>query len=216
MLAGNDVDLGLLGEQWLGSAKGLRHVIGVFPGTGIGGAIIKHGILYLGTHGAAAEIGHMIVDINGPLCSCGNHGCLEALAGRWAIERDIRQAIKNKEKSKYLKKFNIKNKTIKSKILKEGLRIHDPIITRVMTKASYVLGKACVSLNHIFNPQAIIFGGGIIEACGSYMIPIIRKTVDEDPFFAKFNQCKILPSLLGDDAVILGAVKLIKDRLSKK
>lgn len=216
ILAGNDVNLGLLGEQWMGSARGLKNVVGIFPGTGVGGAVIIDGKLIFGTQGAAAEIGHMIIDINGPNCSCGNQGCLEAVAGRWAIERDIRHALKNKEKSKFLKKFNIKNKVIKSKVLKEGLRIHDPIITRVMTNAASSLGKACISINHLFNPQAIIFGGGIMEACGDYVLPIIRKYVDHDPFFAKFNQCRILPSILKDDAVILGAVALIKRHVESR
>ncbi len=80
----NDVNCGLLGEQWLGAARKTKNVIGLFPGTGIGGAIVLDGKIVTGSHGAAAELGHMIMDIKGPLCSCGNHGCLEALASRWA------------------------------------------------------------------------------------------------------------------------------------
>ena len=76
----NDVNCGLLGEQWLGSARRSKNVIGLFPGTGIGGAIMIDGKLITGTQGAAAELGHMIIDFKGPICSCGNYGCLEALA----------------------------------------------------------------------------------------------------------------------------------------
>ena len=95
----NDVNVGLLGEQWLGAAQNTKNVVGLFPGTGIGGAIIINDKLFPGSHGAAAELGHMLMDPDGPLCSCGNRGCLEALASRWAIERDIREAIKNKKVS---------------------------------------------------------------------------------------------------------------------
>jgi len=70
------------------------------------------------------------------------------------------------------------------------------------------LGRASVSLNHTFNPQAIIFGGGVIKACGHFILPIVIKEMNADPFFKKFNTCRILPSKLGDDAVILGAARL--------
>ena len=91
---GNDVNVGLLGEKWLGRGKKFDNIIGLFPGTGIGGAIIINGRLYAGAFGGAGELGHMIVQQNGPLCSCKNHGCLEALASRWAIERDLKEAVK--------------------------------------------------------------------------------------------------------------------------
>ena len=81
----NDVNAGLLGEAWLGAAKGLDHVVGIFPGTGVGGAVIADGRIFLGAQGAATELGHMIMDINGPVCHCGNRGCLEAMTSRWAI-----------------------------------------------------------------------------------------------------------------------------------
>src|SRR6185295_17436549 len=82
---GNDVNVGLLGEKWLGRAKKYDNIIGLFPGTGIGGAIIIHGRLYAGAFGGGGELGHMIIDRKGPMCHCKNQGCLEALAGRWAI-----------------------------------------------------------------------------------------------------------------------------------
>ncbi len=94
----NDVNAGLLGEAWLGAARGLSHVVGIFPGTGVGGAVISDGKLLLGAQGAATELGHVIVSIDGPLCHCGNRGCLEALTSRWAIERDIRLAVKAGQK----------------------------------------------------------------------------------------------------------------------
>ena len=209
--AGNDVNLGLLGEQWLGAAKNIDHVIGLFPGTGIGGAIIINGQLILGNQGAAAELGHMIMEINGPKCTCGNEGCLEALASRWAIERDIRAAIKKGKKTILAKKIN-SDKPIKSRLINEALKARDPLVTKLITKASLVLGQACVSLAHIFNPQAIVFGGGVIEACGEFMLPIIRQTAYADPFFKKLKRCTIVESKLKDDAVILGAVALIISR----
>jgi glucokinase len=206
----NDVNAGLLGEAWLGAARGLGHVVGVFPGTGVGGAAICDGKILLGAQGAATELGHMIVDINGPLCHCGNHGCLEALASRWAIERDIRALIKSGRRSVVLAMTNGQLATIKSRILKDALAKNDAVVKKVLTQAAVCLGKASISINHIFNPQAIVFGGGIIKACGDFMLPIVDKTMHADPFFKKFNFCRILQSKLGDDAVTLGAVRLVQ------
>ena len=206
---GNDVNLGLLGEAWLGAARGLRDVVGIFPGTGVGGAALIGGHLVLGTQGAATELGHMIMDVNGPVCHCGNYGCLEALTSRWAIERDIRALVKAGRKSRVMAMTGGDLSMIKSRILKEALAQNDAVVKTVLTNAAGHLGKAAVSLNHIFNPQAIVFGGGVIKACGQFMLPIIGKTLAADPFFKKFNACRILPSQLGDDAVPLGAVRLV-------
>ncbi len=211
VVAGNDVNLGLLGEQWLGAAKKVKNVIGLFPGTGVGGAIIINGKLLIGTQGAAAEFGHIIMCADGPACSCGNHGCLEALTGRWAIERDIRASVKQGHKTLITKLTDGKLTSIKSKFLKAALKAQDPLTTQVMTKAAHFLGLACINLRHIFNPELIILGGGVIEACGGFLLPIINKTFHADPFFAKIDRCQISASKLGDDAVILGAVALAKE-----
>ncbi|MBI4309409.1 MAG: ROK family protein [Candidatus Omnitrophica bacterium] len=205
----NDVNAGLLGEAWLGAARGLIHVVGIFPGTGVGGAVITDKKLLLGMQGAATELGHMIIDLNGPLCHCGNRGCLEALASRWAMERDIRALVKAGCKSAIVKLTGGKLSTIKSRFLKEALAQNDPVVKSVLAKVAGHLGKASVSINHIFNPQAILFGGGVIKACGQFMLPIIHQAVHQDPFFKKFNSCRILQSKLGDDAAPLGAVHLV-------
>jgi len=207
---GNDVNLGVLGEKWLGAGKKAKNLIGIFPGTGVGGGIIANGQLLIGAHGAAAELGHIIMDRNGPLCTCGNQGCLEAMTGRWAIERDIRQAVKNKHKTIITKLSSGKLDVIKSRMLREALDKKDPLIIQIMTKVSKTLGLACVSIRHLFDPEIIIFGGGVIEACGDFMLPIIKKTTEKDPLFSKIPKCKIVESQLGDDAVLLGAVALVR------
>jgi len=208
VIMANDVNAGLVGEAWLGAAKGLSQVVGLFPGTGVGGAVITDGKLLLGSQGAATELGHMIMKVDGPLCHCGNRGCLEAMTSRWAIERDIRLAVKAGRKTAILKLNNGKLNMIKSRILKEALIKNDPVVRSIMTQAAVNLGRASVSLNHIFNPQAIIFGGGVIKACGSFILPIVDKEIKADPFFKKFNACRVLASTLGDDAVMLGAARL--------
>jgi glucokinase len=205
---GNDVNLGILSEKWLGAAKKAKNAIGLFIGTGIGAGIIADNHLVTGSHGAAAEIGHMIIQNNGPKCSCGNTGCLEALAGRWAIERNIRQEIKKGKKTIITKLLNKKSDNIKSRFLRKALQLHDPITSAILQDAAKQIGIACISIRHIFDPEMIILGGGVIEACGDFILPIVRKTVQKDNFFPETFGCEITLSKLGDDAVCLGAVAL--------
>jgi glucokinase len=207
-VVGNDVNVGLLGEYWLGIARRRESVIGIFPGTGIGGAVMVGGRLLAGAHGAAGEFGHMMMDPHGPKCHCGNKGCLEAFAGRWAIERDVRARLRKGKKSKLLKG---KLSPIKSKLLAKGIAKKDPTVLFVMTRAARMLGLAAVSLRHLYDPELMVFGGGVIEACGDFILPIVRKAVKADPFFQRLGDCEIAASALGDDAVLLGAVALIKN-----
>ncbi|MCG8430851.1 MAG: ROK family protein [Candidatus Omnitrophica bacterium] len=205
---GNDVNLGVLGEQWRGAARRFRNVVGLFPGTGLGGGVIIQGELLTGSHGAAAELGHMIVDPAGHRCTCGNKGCLEAYVGRWAIQRDIRKAVRKGKKTIISKLTGGDLTVIKSKVLAKALGKKDKVAVSVMRKASRMLGVGCLNVRHIFDPEIIILGGGLMEACGDFILPIVRKAVRNDPFFAHLKPCAVEPAALQDDAVILGAVRL--------
>ncbi|OGX07616.1 MAG: hypothetical protein A2Z88_01760, partial [Omnitrophica WOR_2 bacterium GWA2_47_8] len=212
IFVGNDVNLGLLGEKWKGVCRNSKNIISLFLGTGIGGAIVLNGELYIGEHGAGAELGHVTLNMNGPKCTCGNKGCLEAHAGRWAIERDIHHAIRSGKKTVITESFKGGLKRIKSKMLSKALSKKDRVVTHIITQAVVALGHGCISFNHMFNPEMIVLGGGVMEACGGFILPIIRKIVHADPFFKKLPPCKIVESQLGDDAVILGAVAMCKSK----
>lgn len=207
---GNDVNLGVLGEKWLGAGRKAKNIVGLFPGTGVGGGIIVDGNFIAGSHGAAAELGHILIDPAGPQCTCGNIGCLEAVAGRWAIERDLRAALKKGKRSIISDLAGKDLKQIKSSTLAKALKAKDPLVTKIMSNAAEALGKACVSLNHIFDPEMFLFGGGVVEACGDFILPIIEKTIRKDPFFARLSTPKVVAAKLGDDAVMLGAVAAVR------
>jgi glucokinase len=213
---GNDANLGLLGEKWIGAGRKVQNIVGIFPGTGIGGGIIVDGHFITGKDGAAAELGHISVDTNGPHCTCGNQGCLEAFAGRWAIERDIRAEVKKRRKTVLTRLAGKDLKQIKSGALAEALKKRDAVTTKVLTKAAQMLAKSCISLNHVFNPDMFLFGGGLIEACGDFLLPIIENALKNDPFFAKLASPKIARAKLNDDAVMLGAIALIRQKLNLK
>jgi glucokinase len=213
IVLGNDANLGTLGEKWLGAGRKADNVIGIFIGTGVGVGVINDNKLLMGYNGAASEVGHMIVNPEGPLCSCGNRGCLEAYAGRWAIERDIKAGLNSGRRSIVPDLIDGKIRLIKSKILAKSLEKNDPLVKEVLTGSSEILGLACISLRHIFDPELIILGGGVIEACGDFMLPLIRKTAYKDSFFRGLKEYRIIISKLGDDAIILGAVALVSGRI---
>jgi len=205
---GNDVNMGTLGEYWLGAARSAESVVGVFPGTGIGGGIIVNGQLLRGRREFGGEIGHMIMDLDGPKCGCGERGCLEALASRTAIERDIRLAIEEGKKTILTEWIEGDAAVIKSGVLKRALDEKDKLVTKVMRRASEIVGKACLSLRHVLDPDVIVLGGGLVEACADFMLPIIQKVVAKDTLKSPRPGSDIRLAALGDDSVVLGAVAL--------
>lgn len=209
---GNDANLGLLAEKWLGVGKKANNLVGLFLGTGVGGGIIIDGELYTGAQGAAGELGHMIVDLDSPVVNAGLFGTLEGLASRRGIERQIREAVRSGKETILKSLAGGRLTTIKSKVLRKALNKKDPVTMEVMNHLCFVLGKTCISLRHIFNPDMIVFGGGLIEACGDYILPRVRKISDQNPFLAGIDKCAIVQSQLGDDAVIYGAAALLGPR----
>ena len=217
VFAENDVNVGVAGEHALGAGRGMRELVGIFVGTGIGGGIISRGELYLGARGAAAEVGHMIVQVDGPVCGCGNRGCIEAMASRTAMERDVRAAIRAGQKSCVLKLMEERGKDrMTSSIIQRALKRNDPVMRQVMKRAEYFLGMAVASVVNLLDPQGLVIGGGIVERLGESFVEPIRKTAYEN-FLRRHDaeKVKIVAGTLGDNAGALGAVVLARKRLQK-
>jgi glucokinase len=217
VFAENDVNVGVAGEHALGAGKGTKEMMGMFVGTGIGGGIISRGELYLGMRGAAAEVGHMIIQADGPQCNCGNHGCIEALASRTAMERDVRAAIRAGKKSCVLKLMEERGKErMTSSIIQRALKKNDPVMHNVIKRAQYFLGIAVANVVNILDPECVVLGGGVTERLGEEFVAPIRKTAYEN-FLRRHDadRVKILPGTLGDNAGGLGAVVLARKRLKK-
>ncbi len=213
----NDVNVGVAGEHALGAGQGAQELVGIFVGTGIGGGIIFRGQLYLGSRGAAAEVGHMIIQVDGPLCGCGNHGCIEALASRTAMERDVRAAIHAGQKSCVLELMEERGKDrMTSSIIQRALKRNDPVMRKVMKRAQYYLGIAVANVVNLLDPECVVMGGGIAERLGESFVGPIRKTAYEN-FLRRHDaeRVKIVSGTLGDNAGPLGAVVLARKRLEK-
>jgi glucokinase len=215
VLVENDVNVGVAGEHALGAGKGAQELVGIFVGTGIGGGIISGGRLCLGARGAAGEIGHNVLLVDGPKCGCGNRGCAEALASRTAMERDVRAAVRKGEKSIVLKLMKERGKErMTSSIIQRALRKHDPVMRKVLKRAEYYLGILVANVVNTLDPECVVIGGGIAERLGESFVAPIRQTAYE--YFLRRHDAervKVAPGLLGDNAGPLGAVVLARQRL---
>jgi glucokinase len=207
----NDVNVGLVGEHALGAGRGAKNVVGIFAGTGIGGALI----LDEGSRGGAGEIGHTVLTVDGPLCGCGRRGCAEALASRTAMERDVRAAIKAGRSSNVLKIMKKKNKErMTSSIIAAALKKDDLVMREVMSRAQFYLGILASNAVNLLDPECVVIGGGIAERLKDSYVDPIRETAYE--YFlrpADRDRVRILPGRLGDNAGALGAIVLAKQRL---
>ena len=205
-IIGNDGNFGAYGEAWLGSARRTRSALYICVGTGIGGGLVRRGKLWRGSRDAAGEIGHMNMQLDGPLCGCGSRGCFEAIASRTAIERELREAVAAGRKTMLLDLTGGDLSVIRSGMIRKALDAEDELVCEVVRRTSEVLGHACVNVRHLIDPEVIVLGGGVVEACSDFIMPIVEHIVGMDPMPGAREGGRVLLSSLGDDAVVLGAV----------
>jgi glucokinase len=210
----NDVNAGVYGEFNAGAGRGARDVVGVFVGTGIGAGLILDGRLYRGATRNAGEVGHIIVSVDGPRCGCGNRGCLEALASRVAITRDVRRAIKRGRKTVLARHLKEETDLLSSQMLKGAYDNRDEVAVKVMNRSAKSLGVGLGSLVNLLGPEMIILGGGVIEAMGSEFIKRIDRATRKVAFEICARDLRIVKAELGDDAGVIGAALLAREAVS--
>ena len=193
-----------------------RHVVGVFIGTGIGGGIIVDGKLYSGFNGTAGEIGHMVIEVGGPKCNCGNRGCFEALASRTAIFRKITAAVKDGEKTLLTDMLGPELNDLRSGDLRKAIRKGDAFVEKIIEEAAEYTGIAVANLINILNPQTVVLGGGVIDALGDEMMAIIVETAEDYVMNGTSKDIEIVASKTGDDAGIIGAAVLARKVAKEK
>lgn len=215
VLIENDVNLGAIGVHNFGNSKGKKNVLVVFVGTGIGGGIIIDGKLYRGTSMTAGEIGHMIVQPEGPQCGCGQSGCFEAIASRTAIVRDLIPKLKKKKRGYLVKTFK-KSGQIKSRVLAAALEKGDSDTVKIVDKSCDVIGQVLASINNLMNFEMIVLGGGVMEAMGRYMLPKIKESFSKYTLKDPAKHVRIVESRLGDEAAIYGGLALAEEFLGIK
>jgi glucokinase len=209
----NDVNAGLWGEFVAGAARGYRDVIGIFPGTGIGGGIIIDGALYRGKGGRAGEIGHITVQSDGRRCGCGNHGCLETVASKTAIARDLAILAMNGQSPVLAAAGATDITLVKSGLIRKALDAGDPGVVEVVEQAAYFLGIGMAAMVNVFDPELILLGGVLVEKLGSRFVEPAERSMRRRAMPALLEGVGVAEATLGDDAVIVGAADLAGTRL---
>jgi glucokinase len=215
VLVDNDVNIGLVGEHVYGAGRGTLHMAGIFVGTGIGGGFIMDGKPYYGARGAAGEIGHIIVSPHGRRCRCGREGCVEAYASKTAMEAMVREQIDAGRHSIVLDLMRQKDKDgLTSSVVADALAAQDAVMAEVVQTAQYYLGLLTANLVNAFDPEVVVFGGGLATRLGeSFLEPIARTARQHYLQQQGAERIRIVPAFLGDHAGTIGAATVAKRRL---
>jgi predicted NBD/HSP70 family sugar kinase len=230
VLLNNDANLGALAEGRYGAALGASNFIYVKVGTGIGCGLVIDGKIYRGSSGVAGEFGHFTVDRNGPLCACGNRGCLEAVAGAPEI---VRQALnagyrphglsnRNGQAETPLMAFPNGAKSLRSdhslddeidvaEVIEAALQ-GDPACVFAVTQAAERIGVALAGLVNLVNPSVITMYGSVARA-GDLLLDPLREAIHERSLLAASQAVRVRTSALGDSAVALGAATMVIDAI---
>lgn len=209
----NDVNVGTLGEHTYGAGQGIENIVGIFVGTGIGGGIIMNGKLFHGASKTAGEVGHIIVKEGGPKCGCGNRGCLEALASRTAMAKSFKKAIKKGKKSVVTKLTDGDLNSIRSGVLAKAVDAKDKLTKKILNRTTKYLGVGIGSIVNFLNPEMIILGGGVVEALEDSFVDNIRNAAKKYALPGTLDGVQIVKAQLGDNAGVLGAAALARQRI---
>ena len=214
----NDANAALFGEQQFGAARGYREVVGVFLGTGIGGALIINGHLYRGASGGAGEIGQTFLALPSFSDFETSRQKVGALVGRNAIASEAGFLLLRQKCPHLLKEIGYNVKKIRSGALSRAIRAGDVALEELIRSRSRWLGVALANVVNILNPEMILLGGGMMEAMGKIILPEVRHEMEAYALKPLAKVVKVVPSKLKDNAVILGAAKMAYEvlKMSKK
>ena len=202
---GNDANVAALGEWLFGSGRGADHFVYVTVSTGIGGGVIVDRSLLLGRKGIAGEVGHMVVQAGGPRCSCGNEGCWEALASGTALGRRATEAIAAGEPT--ILRDAASEGPVTAVHVALAAAANDPLAQRLMEREGELIGLGLVNILHLFSPEVIALGGGVMKSA-SLLFPAMRRVVAERAMTV-YQDAHVELATLADRTGVLGAAALI-------
>jgi len=205
----NDANCATYGEYWVGAGRGVRSLVGVILGTGIGGGIILDGKLWHGATDAAGEIGHTTVNFAGRRCACGNYGCVEAYASGPNIAARAREGLEAGAESVLTGLVGGDLARITAATVYEAVVEGDEYATEVMTETARILGAGIASLINTLNPEAVVIMGGVTRA-GDVLFHPLRGEIRRRSFKVSADACQILPAALPEAAGVVGAAGLCK------
>ncbi len=208
----NDVNIMALGEQRAGDGVGVDHFIFVKIGTGIGAGIVSNGKIHRGSDGCAGDIGHICVDKQGPVCRCGNTGCLEAMAAGPAIVEKALQAARNGSSPLLSQMLEANGGTLRPEDVNAACREGDEAALEIILSSGQMVGDVLASLVNFFNPSHVFIGGGISNF-GNRLLVAIRRAVLQRSLPLATTHLSINFSRASSDAGIIGAVALALEYL---
>jgi len=211
----NDANAAALAEHRLGAGRGLNNLIYITVSTGIGGGMIIDGELYQGTDGSAAEIGHMIIKIGGPVCKCGKRGCFEAMASGTAIARLAQKRLRRGDKSIMPGLAHDKVGDVTAQLVAEAARKGDALARAVIEESAGYLGIGVANLVNLMNPQMIIIGGGVSKM-GEMILRPTRRSMKANAIELPARTVRLVRPRLGVDAELTGAALYARDMLRAK
>lgn len=201
----NDVRAAAYGEWLYGAGKNCSDFVCLFIGTGIGGGIFSGNRLLTGTSNTAGELGHMTLDLNGPLCTCGNRGCLEALASGWALTRDAREGIqKDRRRGRVLLQLADAIPQVNTYHILRAAKEGDPLSVEIVQNALDAIAAGCVNIVNVFNPQKLILGGGLGLALPG-LAAYVSQRVQKYALKTASKPLSVLEAHLGAEANVIGA-----------
>lgn len=199
----NDANAAAYGEWWVGAGREVDTMILFTLGTGVGGGIVIDDELYLGPDETAGELGHMIINFDGPECPCGNRGCIEAYAGAKAIRRELKKAIAEGVKTK-IEIPEGDEDDFGTLVVYEAAKEGDELAIRLFRDVGRYLGIAAATMINSLNPEMIAYGGALSNA-EEFIFDELRKTALANSFQTPGERVKIVKATLGNDAGIIGA-----------
>ena len=208
----NDCNLSTLGVHEAEFGGKPKSLVGIFIGTGIGAGLMLDGRLYSGFNRTAGEIGHMVLEVGGPKCACGNKGCFEALASRSAIFRKIQSAVKDGQKTILTEMLGDQLDDLRSGDLRKAMKRGDRFVGKIVEEAAEYIGIAVANVINLLNPEMIVLGGGVLDQLEDEMMAIIVETAQDYAMQGTANGIQIEASSLGDDAGITGGAVLARQR----
>lgn len=209
----NDVDAGVYGEYRFGAGKNARCVIGIFPGTGIGGGCIYEGRIFRGRKHSCMEIGHVEVVADGEYCGCGRRGCLETEASRLAIASQVAMAAYRGEAPHIMSTSGADLSEIRSSTLAEAIKAGDTIVEKIVRRAADLIGVAVANVVTMLAPDVIVLGGGLVEAMPDLFVDAVEKSARARTMPSMAKSFKVVAAKLGDDAGAMGAAGWIEKQV---
>jgi glucokinase len=210
----NDANAAMLAEHLFGAAKGVRNALMLTVGTGIGGGLLIGGEIYRGTQGGGAELGHTVIDVNGPKCqgACPNHGCIESVASGTALGREGRAAAE-REPDSALARLLEKGLEVDGKAVTTAAIAGDDAAAGVIELIGGRLGIALANFANVFEPEVMVIGGGVIAAGDLLLEPARREVLARA--LPPMNDTPVAAAVLGNDAGMIGAAAMARLELEQ-